>query len=151
MYLSFDNITNNPVIVAGTALMAAAGLVTIISLGILLAALLHNPDVNLQITVNETTANTVNPGEIGQRNFFGLALAEPTISIEDLPETKLELTLRGAFAVRRPVRGLRVIVFDDVMTTGATAAAAASALKAAGAQHVRVWTCARAAPGTRPT
>jgi competence protein ComFC len=51
--------------------------------------------------------------------------------------------MRGAFAATRPVRG-RVVLVDDVYTTGATVGAAASALRAAGAVSVEVVTFARA-------
>jgi predicted amidophosphoribosyltransferase len=51
--------------------------------------------------------------------------------------------MRGAFVARAPVHG-RVILLDDVYTTGATVAAAASALRAAGAARVDVITFARA-------
>ncbi len=51
--------------------------------------------------------------------------------------------LRGAFAVRRPLGGLRVAVVDDVMTTGATLFALARELKRAGAAHVTGWVVAR--------
>jgi ComF family protein len=52
--------------------------------------------------------------------------------------------LQGAF-VARPLAGLGpVALVDDVLTTGSTAAAAARALKAAGASRVEVWVAARA-------
>jgi predicted amidophosphoribosyltransferase len=41
------------------------------------------------------------------------------------------------------VRGLDVVVIDDVCTSGATLEACASALKAAGAKHVTGFTLAR--------
>jgi ComF family protein len=49
--------------------------------------------------------------------------------------------ISGAFAARAPPRS--VLVVDDVYTTGATANAAASALRAAGARRVEIVTFAR--------
>jgi ComF family protein len=54
--------------------------------------------------------------------------------------------LRRVFGVSRPalVRGRRLLLIDDVFTTGATANAAAAALKDGGAARVTVLTLARA-------
>jgi ComF family protein len=55
--------------------------------------------------------------------------------------------VRGAFAIRQGGRvdNLRVLLLDDVMTTGATLDACASALREAGARSVLGLTIARAA------
>jgi len=56
--------------------------------------------------------------------------------------------LQGAFTVRGPCDNLRIAIVDDVLTTGATAAAVAEVLAAAGASHIEVWCLARTpAPG----
>jgi ComF family protein len=54
--------------------------------------------------------------------------------------------VRGVFVVRRPelAAGKRIILADDVLTTGATVNSAAAALLAAGAARVDVLTLARA-------
>jgi ComF family protein len=65
-----------------------------------------------------------------------------------LKRTQREANMRGAFTVtergRGEVFGKRVLLVDDVYTTGATVSAIARALKAAGAVDVSVLTFARA-------
>jgi ComF family protein len=70
--------------------------------------------------------------------------ATATQTARDLDERRRNV--RGAFVVRHPERiaDLRVLLVDDVMTTGATADECARALRRAGARSVEVFTLARA-------
>lgn len=54
--------------------------------------------------------------------------------------------VRGAFVVPEPeaLRGRKVLLIDDVMTTGATVSSCAEALKKAGTEEVHIVTVARA-------
>jgi ComF family protein len=82
-----------------------------------------------------------------------LVRTRPTRSQIDLPAAQRHRNVRGAFRVRRrglwpsrqlDLRGLTLVLVDDVATTGATLDACARALKAAGAREVRALTAARA-------
>ncbi len=74
-----------------------------------------------------------------------LCRVRPTATQTLLTRQQRAANMRGAFAVRRGVRlnGERVILVDDVFTTGATTSACARVLRAAGAGDVCVWTVAR--------
>ncbi len=76
---------------------------------------------------------------------LGLLLrTRPTPPQVGLGELERRRNLRGAFALRpgRDVRGLRVLLVDDVCTSGATADACARVLVEAGASAVDVVTLA---------
>lgn len=61
-----------------------------------------------------------------------------------LSEADRDANVEGAFLCTADVTGRDVLLVDDVLTTGATARAAASALRGAGATTVWVFTLARA-------
>jgi ComF family protein len=58
--------------------------------------------------------------------------------------------LRGAFQCNATLQGRRVVLVDDVITTGASADALSAVLKRAGAARIDVWALARTPdPGGR--
>jgi ComF family protein len=77
------------------------------------------------------------------KNF--LRRIRPTATQAGLTNAKRRLNVSGAFRARKgaALSGKRVLLIDDVMTTGATAAACARALKIAGAKRVTLLTVAR--------
>lgn len=71
--------------------------------------------------------------------------AEPTRTQTLLSRAERAANVRRAFRPRRGarLRGERIVLVDDVFTTGATTSACAAALQSAGAGAVCVWTMAR--------
>ena len=88
---------------------------------------------------------------------LGMHLVDALVRVRDgpsqisLPPDQRKRNVEGAFDVRpgarREIEGREVALVDDVLTTGATAGAAALALERAGAVGVIVVTFARALPG----
>jgi predicted amidophosphoribosyltransferase len=74
-----------------------------------------------------------------------LARARHTAAQAGLSNTARRRNMSGAFRCSRPdaLAGKRILLIDDVMTTGSTAAACAAALKRAGATRVALLTLAR--------
>jgi ComF family protein len=84
-------------------------------------------------------------GDLGCRYLPGavrrVRVTRPQVGLH--PEERRS-NLAGAFRASAEVRGGRVAVVDDVLTTGATAGAVAAALLEAGAFSIDVWCIARA-------
>ncbi|MDE2090726.1 MAG: ComF family protein [Gammaproteobacteria bacterium] len=53
--------------------------------------------------------------------------------------------LHAAFAIHRSLTGMHVAILDDVLTTGATAAALSLTLRQTGTASVQIWCLARTA------
>jgi ComF family protein len=87
--------------------------------------------------------------EIGRRTQLpvkkALRRVRHTNAQAGLTNAKRRENVSGAFRARKfsVLDGQRVLLVDDVMTTGATAASGARALKLAGAKHVTLLTLAR--------
>lgn len=60
-----------------------------------------------------------------------------------LPLKERVQNMKGAFACHQDLNSLRIVLIDDVMTTGASLNALAKAVKAKGAAHVECWLIAR--------
>ena len=67
-----------------------------------------------------------------------------TPSQQSLSRTDRAENLHGAFRARPLGKTTRIAIIDDVVTTGATSAALAQALVAAGATEVHLWAPTRA-------
>ncbi|MCU7890733.1 MAG: ComF family protein [Candidatus Thiodiazotropha sp. (ex Ustalcina ferruginea)] len=61
----------------------------------------------------------------------------------DLCEKARQKNLRQAFEVCGDIQGAHLVLFDDVITTGATVTELSKTLKRAGAKRVDVWAMAR--------
>jgi len=86
--------------------------------------------------------------EIGRRTNIPVRRAlwrvKDTAAQAGLTNAKRRLNVSGAFRAKTRLNGNRVLLIDDVMTTGATAASCARALRSAGASEVTLLTLARA-------
>ena len=74
---------------------------------------------------------------------------EDTGSLAELSRAERALVVRGAFRVDGAVRGRRVAIVDDVLTTGSSAGELARECHDTGAASVALWVVART-PSARP-
>ncbi|MES2561270.1 MAG: ComF family protein [Pseudomonadota bacterium] len=90
--------------------------------------------------------------ELARRLSAALSLPLLTDACRKISDTAVQATLpfsararnvRAAFVCDADLRGMRVAVVDDVMTTGATLNELARVIKLAGAAHVSGWVVAR--------
>jgi ComF family protein len=80
----------------------------------------------------------------GRKFIDGLRRVRPTRRQVELSEVERQANVTSAFEATKSVAGTRLLLIDDVFTTGATARAASEALISAGAAEVQVLTLARA-------
>jgi ComF family protein len=83
---------------------------------------------------------------LGLPAAHSLARTDGVVAQAALPWSARAANVRNAFACRSDLCGARIALVDDVMTTGATLAAAAAALRGAGAARVECWVVARTLP-----
>jgi ComF family protein len=122
------------------------------------ADLLARADILVPVPLHRSRRRTRG---FNQARELALQLGVPTVEVlkrvratpsqTDLPAAARHGNMRNAFALRRgkAVDGLRIVLVDDVSTTGATVEACARALRAAGAAEVSAATAARVV--SRPT
>lgn len=76
-------------------------------------------------------------------DLVALQRVRATAPQSELPGGARRRNVRGAFACARDLSGFSVALFDDVVTTGETAAEMARVLRQAGAREVSLWCLAR--------
>jgi len=91
--------------------------------------------------------------QLGLELLEGLRRQRGSVTQVALHPSERRANVRGAFAVREDadsrLRGAHVLLVDDVLTTGATAVAAAMELARVGVSEVTLLTYARALPFLR--
>ena len=76
-------------------------------------------------------------------NLHACKRIKPTPPQASLPYKQRIRNMHGAFDCTANLEGKRVVLLDDVMTTGASLNALAKTVKDAGASHVECWVIAR--------
>ena len=75
----------------------------------------------------------------------GLERTRPTLSQQGLKAEERKRNLKGAFSLNTKVKDCRILLVDDVLTTGTTARECSRILRKGGARDVQVAVLARAA------
>lgn len=88
-------------------------------------------------------------GHLSAKSRIPLALDDLLKHLDTKPQVGLSAAQRrenvkGAFKARRRFDGLKILLIDDVMTTGASARECSLELRRAGASDIKVLTLARA-------
>ena len=87
-----------------------------------------------------THKNTI---KLDYKSVIRQTLTPPQAS---LPLKERVKNIKGAFKTNQDLTGKRIVIVDDVMTTGASLNELAKTLKQAGATHVECWVIARTLP-----
>jgi ComF family protein len=139
------------------------------SVGVRLAALMRVAGADVLNGADCVVPVPLHPGRERARGFnqsedlarsLGLPVVRllrrtrPTQPQVDLPASRRMQNVKDAFAITRcsrltELKGLVLVLVDDVSTTGATLEACARVLKVAGAREVRALTAARVVSGPR--
>lgn len=130
--------------------MARAGAALLLSADLLVPVPLHRGRL-LARRYNQSALLAQALGRLARRPVVPdvLLRTRPTASLGEQTRRERAETVRGAFALRpsraAQVTGRRVLLIDDVLTTGATAGACTRVLLAGGAAAVDLLVGARAA------
>lgn len=132
--------------------MARAGAEALSNCDVVVSVPLHRTRL-FSRKFNQSAELARNVAREWKKPFLPLALVrnKKTAQQVGLTANARTLNVRGAFivpdAARAEVFGRRIVLVDDVFTTGATVSAATRALKKAGAREVSVLTFARVFSG----
>ena len=117
MVFNLQRLSQSPVILSSGLLLLGTAVLVMVSIGVLLGAFLYSPQPTLYTGQQQGITNAINPSHIGDRNFFGLAQAEPELQVDNLPETPLALVLRGAFVSADQTTAGAIIQNSDTKVT----------------------------------
>ncbi len=117
MVFDFQKIAHNPVLLSSGVLLLATSALILASAAVLINAFLYSPQPGSLSVTPQQFSGGVDPASISQRNFFGLAEAKPELQVENLPETELNLVLRGAFVGSSQETAGAIIENEDTKIT----------------------------------